>query len=88
MTPLMFRGSILISEKILSYSDFINMPYDRFCKIEATSHFINMIKYEDIKKDNLTSSTNKDDVKRKLAGLPTVSKNSLTEEQKRFLNGS
>ena len=81
MTPLMFRGSVLIASKILSYNDFVNMRYDRFCKIEATYQFMNEYK-------NKESKPAKNEVKSNLEGLPTTPMNELTEDERNFLNAS
>tara|TARA_R110000737_G_scaffold8063_4_gene23624 strand:+ start:3005 stop:3250 length:246 start_codon:yes stop_codon:yes gene_type:complete len=81
MTPLMFRGSVLIASKILSYSDFVNMRYDRFCKIEATYQFMNEFK-------NKESKPVKSEVKSKLDGLPTTPMSELSEDERNFLNAS
>ena len=80
----MFRGSLLIANKILSYSDFINMPYDRFCKIEATYQLVNDLKYQ----DSSNSTKSKNEVKQKLSGLPTANISDLSEDERRFLNAS
>ena len=59
----------MISEKILSYSDFMNMTYRDFKRIEATYIFM-----MNIKNGNSTNKEEtKDKVKEKLSGLSTIS---------------
>ena len=41
MTPLFFRGSILIIENVISYSEFMQMTYRDFKRLEATFIFKN-----------------------------------------------
>lgn len=52
MTPLFFRGAILISEKILSYNDFMAMTYTQFKRIEATHSFLNDMRNGNHKADD------------------------------------
>lgn len=84
----MFRGSILIAEKILSYSDFVNMPYDKFCKVEATYHFMMNLKNKGISGTQNNTTNEKKELKNKLSGLPTIDPDLLTEDERNFLNGS
>jgi len=69
MSPLFFRGSILISENVLSFSEFQEMRYCDFVKLEATHYFLLNIKNGTPKKD---TQDEKAKVKEKLMGLETV----------------
>jgi len=77
MTPYFFRGSILITEKILGYNEFMEMSVFDFERIEAVMRF----KSHKIKKG--VKDKENQSVKNKLNGLPVVSAESLgfTEEQ-------
>jgi hypothetical protein len=71
MAPLFFRGAILISEKILSYNDFMTMTYSQFKRIEATYSFLTNMKNSTVKnEDNV-------DMKDKLSKLQTISLDEL-----------
>lgn len=63
MTPLYFRGCVLISEKILSYDEFMSMPYFDFIRLEKMIAFKN-----DMIKDK-TNRQKTDKVKSELSGL-------------------
>ena len=74
MSPLFFRGSILISEGILSFTEFQEMRYCDFVKVEATHYFMMRMK------NGTTANTvdnKKEETKRKLDGLNTVTAEEL-----------
>ena len=66
MTPRFFRGSILITEGILSYNEFMNMSVFDFERIEATFIF----KHSSAKRKQKRQEKAK--TKSALANLPTV----------------
>lgn len=80
MTPYFFRGSILITDKILSYNEFMQMPVKDFERIEAMVRF----KTHKIKQGIKKKETDK--VKHQLSGLAVVDARSLgfSEEQLRI----
>lgn len=80
MTPLFFRGSVLIIENIISYDEFMAMPYKDFKRIEATWLFKNQQSKSRGKKQD------KEKVKANLSKVPARSVRELgfSEEQ---LNG-
>lgn len=71
MTPLFFRGAFLISEKVLSYNEFMDMPYRDFKRIESTHQFMASIKNGTIQK------VDKQKTKEKLSQLNTVKASDL-----------
>jgi len=75
MTPLYFRGCVLISEKILSYDEFMNMPYFDFIRLEKMIAFKN-----EIIKDK-TNRQKADKVKSELSGLQGKSVKGLFDDE-------
>ena len=69
MSPLFFRGSLLISEGILSFTEFQEMRYCDFVKIEATHYFMLRVKNGTSTK---TINDEREKTKEKLMGLDTV----------------
>jgi len=68
MTPLFFRGSILIAEQVLSYSDFMNMNYRDFKRIEATHSLMTNLKNGVEYKDE----NSKEETKEQLSKLDSI----------------
>ena len=83
MTPYFFRGSILITVRILSYNEFMGMCYKDFSRIEALYVFKNKsIRDRTSKKENLETAS-------KLSSLPSKSvKGLFSEEALREINGN
>ena len=69
MSPLFFRGSILVSEGVLSFTEFQEMRYIDFTKLEATHYFMLKVKNGNTAK---TADSEKEKTKEKLMGLDTV----------------
>jgi hypothetical protein len=67
MTPLFFRGSILMIENILSYSEFMSMKYRDFKRIEAVWMFKNKQVQNRIKQQSQNETISK------LSNVPTRS---------------
>lgn len=65
----------MISQKILSYSDFVNMPYGRFKQVEATYYFMLKLKNNSAKDDKAGKS--RQEIKDKLSNLEVVKANEL-----------
>lgn len=83
MTPYFFRGSILITDRILSYNEFMQMSYKDFSRIEALYVFKNK------SINNRTSKKEKQETAAKLSSLPTKSvKGLFSEEAIREINGN
>ena len=77
MTPLYFRACVLISDKIISYNEFLDMTYFDFRRLEALIAFKNkQIKEKPIREK-------KDKVKQQLSGLTpkSVSNMGFSKEQ-------
>mgnify|MGYP003969126953 CR=1 FL=1 len=76
MTPLYFRACVLITDKIISYSEFLNMTYFDFRRLEALIVFKN-------KQINKPKGQNKNKIKSQLSGLASrsVSDMGFTKEQ-------
>ena len=77
MTPYYFRGLVLITEGIISYSEFMKMTYKDFSRLEAFAMFKN-----DYRK-NKESKVKYQKTKAQLSGLNTIDINKLgfTDEQ-------
>jgi len=63
-----------VSQKIISFSEFMEMRYCDFKKIEATYYFMQKIKNGNTKADK---KVKKDDLKQKLNNLDTVKASDL-----------
>ena len=76
MTPLYFRGCVLISDKVLSYSEFLEMTYFDFRRLESLIMFKN-------KQINKPKGQNKNKVKSQISGLASrsVSDMGFSKEQ-------
>ena len=81
MTPYYFRGLVLITEGIISYSEFMKMTYNDFSRLEAFTMFKN-----DYRK-NKESKAKHQKTKAQLSGLNTIDINKLgfTDEQLKSL---
>ena len=81
MTPYYFRGLVLITEDIISYSEFMKMTYKDFSRLEAFTMFKN-----DYRK-NKESKAKHQKTKAQLSGLNTIDINKLgfTDEQLKSL---
>ena len=67
--PLFFRGSILVSEGVISFTEFQSMRYCDFVKIEATHYYILKVKNGSDKK---TKTDKNEKVKQELSGLDEI----------------
>jgi hypothetical protein len=71
MTPLFLRGSLLITEKIISYNEFMEMTFKDFKRIESTYYFMTNMK------NGVTKTANNNETIEKLSKLDTVNINDL-----------
>jgi hypothetical protein len=85
MTPYFFRGSILITDKVIGYNEFMEMSVLDFERIESLISFKNHKIRQGVK--NKQNSQ----VKKQMHGLPVVNASDLgfSEEQlKAFRDGN
>ena len=81
MTPLYFRGCVLISERIISYREFLDMNYFDFKRLEALVAFKNKQINKKSKKQNT------DEIKSQLNNVQSrnVSDMGFSEEQLKLM---
>lgn len=85
MTPYFFRGSILITDRVIGYNEFMEMSVFDFERIEA------MIQFKNHKIKQGVKNKQNSKVKKQMHGLPVVNAKDLgfSEEQLRvFKDGN
>lgn len=75
----------MISQKVLSYSDFLSMPYNRFKQVEATYYFMLKLKNDSLSSNSSNTKDKKSNLKDQANRLSTISKENLPKEHLEIL---